>query len=61
LFTKAFILITALIAVYIHLLVWTPVWYLALGECVIMGGLVAAIGFNVMHDGSHGSFSTKKG
>ncbi|MES2330419.1 MAG: acyl-CoA desaturase [Bacteroidota bacterium] len=61
LFTKAFILIIALVAVYIHLLVWTPVWYLALGECVIMGGLVAAIGFNVMHDGSHGSFSTKKG
>ncbi|MEO8172211.1 MAG: acyl-CoA desaturase [Sediminibacterium sp.] len=61
LFTKAFILISALVAVYIHLLVWTPVWYLALGECVIMGGLVAAIGFNVMHDGSHGSFSTKKG
>jgi linoleoyl-CoA desaturase len=25
-----------------------------------MGGLVAAIGFNVMHDGSHGSFSTNK-
>ena len=61
LFTKAFILISALVIGYIHLLVWTPVWYLALGECVIMGGLVAAIGFNVLHDGSHGSFSTKKG
>ena len=61
LFTKAFILIGALVVVYIHLLVWTPVWYLALGECIVMGGLVAAIGFNVLHDGSHGSFSTKKG
>ena len=61
LFTKAFILVIALVAVYIHLLVWTPVWYLALGECIVMGGLVAAIGFNVMHDGSHGSFSNKKG
>ncbi|NCI51199.1 acyl-CoA desaturase [Sediminibacterium roseum] len=61
LFTKAAILITLLVAVYIHLLVFTPVWYIALGECIVMGGLVAAIGFNVMHDGSHGSFSTKKG
>ncbi|MBV9987029.1 MAG: acyl-CoA desaturase [Chitinophagaceae bacterium] len=60
LFTKAISMVIALIAVYIHLLVWTPVWYLALGECVLLGGLVASIGFNVMHDGSHGSFSTNK-
>lgn len=60
LFTKAITMIIALVAIYIHLLIWTPVWYLALGECVIMGGIVAAIGFNVMHDGSHGSFSSKK-
>jgi linoleoyl-CoA desaturase len=60
LFTKAFLLISLLVLVYIHLLFFTPVWYFALAECVLMGGLVAAIGFNVMHDGSHGSFSTKK-
>ncbi len=60
LFSKAIIMIIALVLVYIHLLVWTPVWYLALGECIIMGGLVAGIGFNVMHDGSHGSFSNNK-
>lgn len=60
LFSKAIILIGALVAVYIHLLFWTPVWYLALGECIVMGGIVAAIGFNVMHDGSHGSFSNSK-
>ena len=29
----------------------------AILECVLFGGLIAAIGFNVMHDGSHGSFS----
>lgn len=60
LFTKAIVLIACLLAVYIHLLFLTPVWYLALLECIVMGGLVAAIGFNVMHDGSHGSFSKKK-
>jgi len=29
-------------------------------EAILMGGLIAGIGFNVMHDGSHGSFSTNK-
>ena len=28
--------------------------------CVLFGLLTAGIGFNVMHDGAHGSFSTKK-
>ncbi|OZA62015.1 MAG: acyl-CoA desaturase, partial [Sphingobacteriia bacterium 39-39-8] len=60
LFTKAFLMIMAFVAVYIQLLVWTPVWYLAILEAVILGGLIAAIGFNVMHDGSHGSFSTNR-
>lgn len=60
LFTKAIIMVIALVVIYIHLLVWTPVWYLAIGECILLGGLVAGIGFNVMHDGSHGSFSTNK-
>ncbi len=60
LFTKAIIMVIAFIALYIQLLVWTPVWYLGVIESFILGGLVAAIGFNVMHDGSHGSFSTNK-
>ena len=60
LFTKAISMVVALIAIYIHLLVWTPVWYVAILECIVLGGLIAGIGFNVMHDGSHGSFSTKK-
>lgn len=60
LFTKAIIMVIGFVLVYIHLLVWTPVWYFALAECVVLGGLVAAIGFNVMHDGSHGSFSNNK-
>lgn len=60
LFTKAIIMVIALVLIYSHLLIWTPVWYLAIGECILLGGLVAGIGFNVMHDGSHGSFSTNK-
>ncbi|MFY7900291.1 MAG: fatty acid desaturase family protein [Chitinophagaceae bacterium] len=60
LFFKAISMITALVVVYIHLVFFTPIWYWAIVECVLMGGLVAGIGFNVMHDGSHGSFSNKK-
>ncbi len=60
LFTKAILMISALIVVYLHLILFTPVWYIGVFECIIMGGLVAGIGFNVMHDGSHGSFSNKK-
>jgi linoleoyl-CoA desaturase len=60
LFTKAILLIVAFIAVYIHLVFYTPIWYLAIAESIVLGGLVAGIGFNVMHDGSHGSFSGNK-
>lgn len=60
LFTKAIVMIMAFVVVYIQLLVWTPVWYLAILEAMILGGLIAGIGFNVMHDGSHGSFSTNR-
>ncbi|MCA6440610.1 MAG: fatty acid desaturase family protein [Sediminibacterium sp.] len=60
LFTKAITMVVAFILVYVHLIFFTPIWYIAVFECVILGGLIAAIGFNVMHDGSHGSFSTNK-
>jgi linoleoyl-CoA desaturase len=60
LFTKAILMVSAFIAIYVHLLVWTPVWYIGIAECVVLGCLIAGIGFNVMHDGSHGSFSKHK-
>ena len=60
LFTKASLMIAGFIIVYVQLLIWTPIWYIAIPECIILGGLIAGIGFNVMHDGSHGSFSKYK-
>jgi linoleoyl-CoA desaturase len=60
LFTKAISLVIGFVLIYIQLLAWTPVWYFALLECIVLGGFVAAIGFNVMHDGSHGSFSKNR-
>ncbi|MBF9254478.1 acyl-CoA desaturase [Pontibacter sp. 172403-2] len=60
LFTKAAILSVSLILIYIHLVFFTPAAWLAILECIVLGGLTAAMGFNVMHDGSHGSFSKIK-
>ncbi len=60
LFFKAILLITIFAALYIHLIFVQPIWYIGLVECFLMGGVIAAIGFNVMHDGSHGSFSKNK-
>ena len=60
LFIKAIILVVAFALLYIHLVFFTPSVVLALIECILLGGIVAAIGFNVMHDGAHGSFSKYK-
>jgi len=57
LYLKAFILTITYIVVYVHLVFSTPVVWIAIAECIVLGGLTAAIGFNVMHDGAHGSFS----
>jgi linoleoyl-CoA desaturase len=57
---KALLLVSGYIAVYIHLVFFTPSAWLAIPECMLMGLLTAGIGFNVMHDGAHGSFSKNK-
>jgi linoleoyl-CoA desaturase len=59
-FLKAVILMVSFAFVYIHLVFFTPNVFFSVIECVILGGIVAAIGFNVMHDGAHGSFSKYK-
>jgi len=60
LYFKAVLFFTCYVALYIHLVFFTPGPWWALFECLLMGGLTAAIGFNVMHDGSHGSFSNSR-
>ena len=60
LFIKAIILVVSFLFVYIHLVFFTPGTVWALLECLVLGALTAAIGFNVMHDGAHGSFSRYK-
>jgi len=57
LFGKAILLFALLVGVYLFLMLGNPATWLAIVLCGVMGLLIAAIGFNVMHDGGHGSFS----
>lgn len=60
LYIKTATLIPAALAIYISLLVFNLPVALALFLCAILGLILASIGFNVMHDACHGSFSSKK-
>jgi len=60
LYFKAVLFWVSYVALYVHVVFFTPNVWIALAECLVMGGLTAAIGFNVMHDGGHGSFSKSK-
>ena len=55
--SKAIFFIVVMIASYITLVFFTPAWPWAVALSAILGFAVAAIGFNIMHDGGHGSFS----
>jgi linoleoyl-CoA desaturase len=60
LFAKAIILLISFVALYVHLVFFTPAAVWAILECLLLGGVISTIGFNVMHDGAHGSFSNSK-
>lgn len=61
LYSKTAILMAVLASCYITLVFFTPESNLiCILICMILGIDLAAIGFNVMHDGAHGSYSTKK-
>jgi len=59
LFSKTIILVTSAIAIYgILMLVPISSW-VALLLCMMLGFALASIGFSVMHDANHGSYSTR--
>ncbi len=59
--SKAVLLVALMVVNYVWLVFYTPEhWANALGLCVSLAFVATAIGFNVMHDGSHGSFSHSK-
>ena len=61
LYLKAIILVAGQVLIYTHLVFFTPVAWLAVLECMLLGLFTSGIGFNIMHDGAHGSFSKHKG
>lgn len=60
LYVKSVILISSAVLTYAALIFFTLPGVVSLFLCLFLGLLLAAIGFNVMHDAAHGSFSTKK-
>ena len=50
LYAKAIVIMGGMIGLYIHLIFFTPAWYFALPECVLLGMFITGTGFNVMHD-----------
>jgi linoleoyl-CoA desaturase len=60
LFIKAVILMISFVFIYAHLVFFTPNTFFAILESALLGCVISAIGFNVMHDGAHGSFSKYK-
>lgn len=56
-YLKTGIFMSLAICLYIWLVFFTPGTALSLTLCGVLGIVFAGIGFNVMHDGAHGSFS----
>ena len=60
LYSKSLILIPGAIILYIGLLTVSMPPIVAILLCALLGFVLASIGFNVMHDACHGSYSSKK-
>lgn len=60
LYSKTIILLASMALLYWILVFHTPAAWLAIPLCALAGINLAAIGFNIMHDGCHGSYSRKQ-
>ncbi len=60
LYIKTVILISAALMIYLSVLLISTPWYLTLTLGLLLGIVSACIGFNVMHDANHGSYSSRK-
>lgn len=59
LFSKTFILVSAAIALYYLIVFGGLDGWISLLLCAVMGFTLSTIGFCVMHDANHGSYSTR--
>ncbi len=58
-YLKTVVVFAWFIASYCLLVFGAPVWWLAVPLTISLGLSVAAIGFNVQHDGNHGGYSNR--
>ena len=58
-YVKTAIILTTLIASYSLLLFVVTAWWQALPLAILLGLSMAAVGFNIQHDGSHGAYSSR--
>ncbi len=56
-YLKTFIIMTWLVASYVGLLLWATTIVQATLLAVSLGAAMAAVGFNIQHDGGHGAYS----
>ncbi|QES89469.1 fatty acid desaturase family protein [Rhizosphaericola mali] len=56
--SKAIFLVILLVVLYTTIIFFTPSSnFISILLCMLLGAVASAVGFNVMHDGNHGSFS----
>ena len=60
LYIKAAIQVLSSIILYVTLVFFTPPAWIAVPLCLLLGVNLAVIGFNIMHEGGHQSFSKYK-
>lgn len=56
-YVKTAVILTWLVASYVGLVFWASSWPAALALSVSLGIAMAAVGFNIQHDGGHGAYS----
>src|SRR5262245_56884578 len=59
LYSKTALLLPAALALYTSLLLFSMPGVMSLLLCCALGFVLASIGFNVMHDACHGSYSSR--
>src|SRR6185503_15104628 len=60
LFIKSVFVIASAAILYVILVFFTPILPVSIVLCALLGFNLAVIGFNVMHEGGHASFSKHK-
>lgn len=56
---KTATLLTAFVAIYVTLLLFVSTWWLVVPLAMLLGVVVAGIGFNIQHDGGHRAYSER--